>query len=105
MAAFLLAYGIALMLWPLIPLSILALYFAVEKLLMLPQKEFGDFVKNMGYAIVYGAAGTFFTSIWEGLTGSILTSVAGVIAAVFLMAIGLYLVFVGTVLCRQELST
>lgn len=98
---FLSTYGIYLMLWPLVPLSLLLLSLAAMKLLDLPKKDFGDFVKNMGYAVTYGAFGMLFTGVYNGIKGAIAVAALGVLAAIFMLALGLYLVAVGAVLAAS----
>lgn len=99
---FLSAYGIYLMLWPLVPLSLLLLANAVKKLLNLPKKDFGDFVKNMGYAVTYGAVGMVFTGVYNAVKGAVAVAALGALAAIFVLALGLYLVAAGAVMAAAK---
>lgn len=99
---FLLANGMFLMLWPLVPLSLFALGVAVSKLLNLSNKDLGDFIKNMGYAATYGGAAMLFAAIYKAITGVFGAVLFGGIGAVFLLALGLYLVVAGVNLSNED---
>ncbi len=99
---FLEAYGMYLMLWPLVPLSLVALAVAVMKLLALQKKDLGDFVKNMGYAVTYGGIATLFTAIYKLVQGLVAGALVGVVAAVFIIALGLYAVIAGVALAAGD---
>lgn len=99
---FIQANGMLLMLWPLVPLSLVAFAVAVMKLLDLSKKDLGDFVKNMGYAVTYGGIAMMFTATYKLVQGFVVNAIVGVVAAVFIIALGIYVVLAGVALAADD---